>query len=314
MMRFSLRSGHFGLSWLAPLVAPLVAPLALSLLAIGCSQPLMLKETHRGVVQGREIVKGEPVYKIGKPYEIRKKTYTPRVDYNYKETGIASWYGPKFHNRRTANNEIFDETLMTAAHRTLPLPSYVFVTNLQNNRTVRLRVNDRGPFAKGRIIDLSRQAARVLGFEKQGTTLVHVQILGKDSKRLAEQMRRGGSASLYGRGSGSSRAIASNAPVLPPAPERARAPRSAGALEASIPWKVYAQIGAFREQKSIAAASARLKALRLDLPIVEKPAPDPSLTRLLLGPLPSHDDARIESLLDRLNEAGFPESQVRVLR
>ena len=300
-MRFSLRSSAF-----------LLAHFALPLLAIGCSQPLFLKETHRGVLQGREIVKGEPVYKIGNPYKIRGKTYTPRVDYNYKETGIASWYGPKFHNRRTANNEIFDETLVTAAHRTMPLPSYAFVTNLQNNRTVRLRVNDRGPFAKGRIIDLSRQAARVLGFEKQGTALVHVQILGKDSKRLAEQMQRGGSASLYGKGS--SRVTASNAPSLPPAPERASAPRAAGAVESSIAWQVYAQIGAFRERQSIARASAKLKTLQLGLPIVEKPSPDPALTRLLLGPLPSYDDARIESLLDRLNEAGFPESQVRVLR
>ncbi len=302
-MKFRLRSAFLGPTFLA-----------LTLLVAGCSQPLMLRETHRGILQSREVVKGEAVYKIGNPYKIRGKTYTPRVDYKYKETGIASWYGPKFHNRRTANNEIFDENALTAAHRTLPLPSYVLVTNLQNNRTVRLRVNDRGPFAKGRIIDLSKQAARVLGFEKQGTALVHVQILGKDSKRLAEQMRRGGSASLYTRGSSSSRAIASNTTALPRPQKTVSAPRSAGAIEASIPWKVYAQIGAFREQKSIANASTKLRTLQLGLPIVEKPSPDPALTRLLLGPLPSYDDARIESLLDRLNDAGFPESQVRVLR
>ncbi len=301
---------------------PFLAAAFVVLSLVGCGQSLYLRETHRGVVQGREIVKGEPVYKIGNPYRIRGKLYTPRVNYAYKETGISSWYGPKFHNRRTANNEIFNENAMTAAHRTLPLPSYILVTNLQNNRSVRLRVNDRGPFAKGRILDVSKKAARVLGFEKQGTTLVHVQILGKESRRLAEQMERGGKATLYGE-----RRSASLAPsILPQAQAQTQAavPKINTAANTAATtsivgqvkegWKVYAQIGAFREQGSLTRARNKLQSLGWGLPVITKPAPDPTLTRLLLGPLQAYDDAKIESLLDRLHAAGFPDAQVRVLR
>ncbi len=294
---------------------PFLAAAFVVLSLVGCGQSLYLRETHRGVVQGREIVKGEPVYKIGNPYRIRGTLYTPRVNYAYKETGISSWYGPKFHNRRTANGEIFNENAMTAAHRTLPLPSYILVTNLQNNRSVRLRVNDRGPFAKGRILDVSKKAARVLGFEKKGTTLVHVQILGKESKRLAEQMERGGKATLYGE-----RKTASLAPSILPqaqaAVPKAKPAASTTALVGQVKagWQVYAQIGAFREQASLTRARNKLQSLGWELPVVTKPAPDPTLTRLLLGPLQAYDDAKIESLLDRLHTAGFPDAQVRVLR
>ena len=278
----------------------------------GCSRPLYLREAHRGVVQGRDIVKGEPVYKIGNPYRIRGKLYTPRVNYAYKETGISSWYGPKFHNRRTANNEIFDENAMTAAHRTLPMPSYILVTNLQNNRSARLRVNDRGPFAKGRILDVSRKASQVLGFEKQGTTLVHVQILGKESRRLAEQMKRGGKATLYG-----GRRTAAIAPSIVPQAQAAQ-PRSANVAataRAKGPgWQVYAQVAAFRQQPSLERARSKLQSLGWNLPVTTKPASDASLTRLLLGPLQNYDDPKIEALLDRLHNAGFPDAQVRVLR
>ena len=294
-------------------LAGLAFALALVVLSLaGCGQSLYLRESHRGIVQGREVVKGEPIYKIGNPYRIRGKLYTPRVDYGYKETGISSWYGPKFHNRRTANSEIFNENAMTAAHRTLPLPSYILVTNLQNNRSARLRVNDRGPFAKGRILDVSKKAARVLGFEKQGTTLVHVQILGKESKRLAEQMKRGGKATLYGE-----RRLASLAPSIVPQAQAQTQPQAAvrsANTATGTAWKVYAQIGAFQKPSSIERARNKLQSLGWGLPVITKPTPDPTLTRLLLGPLPNYDDAKIESLLDRLLEAGFPESQVRVLR
>ena len=293
-------------------LAGLAFALALVVLSLaGCGQSLYLRESHRGIVQGREVVKGEPIYKIGNPYRIRGKLYTPRVDYGYKETGISSWYGPKFHNRRTANSEVFNENAMTAAHRTLPLPSYILVTNLQNNRSARLRVNDRGPFAKGRILDVSKKAARVLGFEKQGTTLVHVQILGKESKRLAEQMKRGGRATLYGE-----RRLASLAPSIVPQAQAAVPPAKTATAKgaADAGWKIYAQIGAFQKPSSIERARNKLQSLGWGLPVITKPAPDPTLTRLLLGPLQNYDDAKIESLLDRLFEAGFPESQVRVLR
>jgi rare lipoprotein A len=123
-------------------------------------------------------------YKVGKPYQISGKWYYPAEDYQYVETGIASWYGPNFHGKSTANGEVFDQNLITAAHRTLPLPSAVRVTNLENGRTIMLRVNDRGPFARGRIIDVSRRAAQLLGFEKNGTAKVRVDVLPDESRRL----------------------------------------------------------------------------------------------------------------------------------
>ena len=128
---------------------------------------------------------GGSVYKVGKPYSINGVWYYPKVDYAYTETGIASWYGPNFHGKKTANGEIFDMNRVSAAHRTLPMPSIVRVTNLNSGRTLVIRVNDRGPFAHGRIIDLSRRAAQLLGFERAGTAPVRVAILAEESRQIA---------------------------------------------------------------------------------------------------------------------------------
>lgn len=128
---------------------------------------------------------GEPGYKVGKPYRINGVWYYPAVDYDYSETGIASWYGAKFHGKRTANGEIYDMNELTAAHRTLPLPSLVRVTNLENGRSLVLRVNDRGPFARGRIIDVSRRAAGLLDFRSRGTAKVRVEVLPEESLKVA---------------------------------------------------------------------------------------------------------------------------------
>lgn len=120
--------------------------------------------------------------KIGKPYTIRGKTYRPKDERDYRETGMASWYGPNFHGRPTANGERFDQYAMSAAHRTLPLPSWVRVENLENGREVTVRVNDRGPFAHDRIIDLSRAAAREIDLEHAGVARVAVTRVYPDSK------------------------------------------------------------------------------------------------------------------------------------
>jgi rare lipoprotein A len=116
--------------------------------------------------------------KIGKPYQINGEWYFPRMVDRYREIGVASWYGLPFHGRQTANGEIYDMHGMTAAHPTLPLPSLARVTNLENGRSIKVRINDRGPFAKKRIIDLSRRAAWELGFKEQGTAEVEVVYLG----------------------------------------------------------------------------------------------------------------------------------------
>ena len=123
-------------------------------------------------------------YKVGNPYKIMGKWYYPKEDYSYSEVGMASWYGADFHAKTTANGEKYDMNSLTAAHRTLPLPSIVKVTNLENGRSLVLRVNDRGPYAKGRIIDVSKRASQLLGFHTQGTTKVRVEIMEKESKAL----------------------------------------------------------------------------------------------------------------------------------
>ena len=126
-----------------------------------------------------------PTYKVGDPYHIDGLWYYPKVDYHYDETGYASWYGPKFHGRPTANGERFDMNMVSAAHKTLPMPSFVRVTNLENGRALTVRINDRGPFVRGRIIDMSRRGAELLGFKKQGTARVRVTILPELSKQAA---------------------------------------------------------------------------------------------------------------------------------
>jgi rare lipoprotein A len=136
---------------------------------------------------------GTGTYKIGQPYQIGGEWYYPREDYNYDETGIASWYGADFHGQRTANGEMFNKNELTAAHKTLPLPTLARVTNLDNGRSIVVRINDRGPFSGSRIIDMSQRAAQLLGFEQQGTARVRVQVLADESKAIADAMRHYGS-------------------------------------------------------------------------------------------------------------------------
>ena len=153
----------------------------------GCAESRLLIHSAKritGAAEPEEPMRGGR-YKVGKPYRIGKVWYYPKVDYAYVETGIGSWYGPQFDGRDTANGETFDMNSVSAAHRTLPLPSIVRVVNLDNGRALNVRVNDRGPFARGRIIDLSRRAAQLLGFEKQGTAKVRVEILAAESQKLA---------------------------------------------------------------------------------------------------------------------------------
>ena len=119
------------------------------------------------------------VYKVGNPYEQDGIWYYPREQPDYDETGVASWYGAQFHGKHTSNGEIFDSNALTAAHRTLPMPVNVRVTNLENGRSLVVQINDRGPFARGRIIDVSKHAAELLGFYTTGTAKVRVTYLGR---------------------------------------------------------------------------------------------------------------------------------------
>src|SRR5262245_23787870 len=132
----------------------------------------------RVIPVGQPIPKGGGFYKVGDPYRIDGVLFTPAEDPTYDRTGIASFYAEDFHGRRTSNGEIFDMWALTAAHPTLPLPSYVYVSNLDNGRTLLVRVNDRGPYARGRVIDVSRATARYLGFETHGIARVRVRYAG----------------------------------------------------------------------------------------------------------------------------------------
>lgn len=136
-------------------------------------------------------------YKVGNSYDIQGRRYQPKETFNHTETGMASWYGPGFHNKRTANGEIFDENELTAAHRTLQLPSIIRVINLANGRSVILRVNDRGPFARDRILDVSKRAASLLGFKDKGTTKIRLEVLGDASREVAERSKQGYSTKGY---------------------------------------------------------------------------------------------------------------------
>ena len=145
-------------------LARMAALVVLGLLAAACATQV-------------EPTKG--TYKVGSSYQINGVWYYPQDDPNYDQTGIASWYGDPFHGRKTANGETFDKNLITAAHPTLPMPTIARVTNLENGRSIIVRINDRGPFAKGRIIDLSQKSAQLLGFEQAGVAKVRVQYVGR---------------------------------------------------------------------------------------------------------------------------------------
>ncbi len=183
----------------------LVLGLAASLLA-GCAQNADTFVSNRATNTKRNhgfasaaadpfAGKGSPTYKggqipfgggnvqVGKPYQVAGRWFYPKDQPGYDKVGMASWYGADFHRRKTANGEWFDMETLTAAHPTLPLPSYAVVTNLENGRNVVVRVNDRGPFVGTRIVDLSKRAADTLGYRNKGKTKVRMRLLGPAPKQ-----------------------------------------------------------------------------------------------------------------------------------
>jgi rare lipoprotein A len=151
----------------------------------------------RVVQLGEPVPKGGGTYRLGKPYVVSGRTYSPEENSNYRAEGIASWYGEDFHGRQTANGEVYDMQSISAAHPTLPIPSYARVTNLKNQRSIIVRINDRGPYHADRLIDVSARAAQLLDFQSNGTTQVRVEYVGRaslagsDDTRLEATLRRG---------------------------------------------------------------------------------------------------------------------------
>lgn len=285
-------------------------------------------------------------YKVGAPYKIKGKWYYPKEDFAYSEMGIASWYGSYFHGRATANGETYDMNDLTAAHKTLQMPSVVRVTNLENGRSLKLRVNDRGPFVDGRIIDVSRRASQLLGFHDQGIAKVKVEILADESKVLA---------GLAPSQSGKSNTVATSARTQSPTfttahvaavptyrgtlqtaayspqsvsvPQRSRAagspparsigvqaPAPATAAEREVrPVErygvrdIYVQAGAFSHVDKAETVRAQLRNVGpVTISAVQREGRD--LFRVRVGPLASEDEA--DRLLAAVVRAGFSTSHV----
>jgi rare lipoprotein A len=277
---------------------------------------------------------GVATYKVGQPYQINGVWYYPAEDLTYDETGIASWYGEDFRGKYTANGEVFDINALTAAHRTLPMPSVVQVTNLDNGRSIELRVNDRGPFARGRIIDVSRRAAQLLGFESPGTAKVRVKILAPESIQ----------AKLVALQQGGATPIVESAPPLPvvavaterlatppgvrvakndlplpppdPAPQPLVPPHLAvPPLPAQVttvavrPTNIYVQAGAFAQAENALRLKAKLTQLG-NVNVTDTTVNGTNLYRVRIGPIGSVDEA--DRLLDRVVDSGVPEARIVV--
>ena len=246
-----------------------------------------------------------PAYKIGDPYQIDDVWYRPAVDYTYVETGIASWYGADFHNRATANGETYNMDLVTAAHRTLPLPSMVQVTNLENGRSLKVRVNDRGPFARGRIIDMSKRGAELLGFKQQGTAKVRVEILAEESRQLA-----GVSPGEALPPTSKPVVLASTAAATHPLPT-ATVPAAEPVVTTELvePTQMFIQAGAFARYENATSVSSRLEAIG-EAKVVPVSVGELELYRVRLGPLANVEEA--DAKLDEVVKAGYPEARLIV--
>jgi rare lipoprotein A len=298
-------------------------------LLAGCGTP---PESRRAA---SAVTEEHGVYKVGQPYQINGVWYYPSEDLSYDETGIASWYGEDFHGKYTANGEVFDLNALTAAHRTLPMPSIVQVTNLDNGRSLKLRVNDRGPYSRGRIIDVSRRAAQLLGFESPGTAKVRVRILAPDSIQ----------AKLVALNQGGSQPIVESAaplPVAPVATERLSTPPGVKVAKTDLPLpppapvqptslppavvappplpaqvttvavrttSIYVQAGAFAQPENALRLKAKLTPLG-NVNVSGATVNGASLYRVRIGPIPSVDEA--DRVLERVVDSGVPEARIVV--
>jgi rare lipoprotein A len=159
-----------------------------------------VSSSPRVVAFGEPVPKGGGTYRVGKPYTVAGRVYVPEEDVNYREEGLASWYGDDFHGRLTANGEVFDMASLSAAHPTLPMPCYARVTNLSNGKSLIVRVNDRGPYHGNRLMDVSSRAAELLEFKGNGVARVRVEYVGRaplegsDDRQLVATLRTGAPA------------------------------------------------------------------------------------------------------------------------
>lgn len=249
-----------------------------------------------------------------KPYKIKGERYTPQRYYNYDKTGVASYYGGTdvFHGRRTSTGEVFSMYGLTAAHKTLPLPCVVRVTNVENGRSIKLIVNDRGPFCKNRIIDVSRKAAKILGFYRKGTAKVNIQTCVDDSVRFAKQYR----LNTQGKQIGNNPNVSSKVSTLKVGKKQASNTKKKKVSHSSDGVKsvklngIYVQAGTFNHLNDCNKLRRYLK-LMLNMqqvksvPVVVK---QKQMYRVVLGPLKSSRAA--EALIKRMRMGGHRDAIV----
>ena len=224
--------------------------------------------------------------KVGNPYKVAGVWYYPKEEPYYDEVGHASWYGRDFHGKKTANGEIYNMNSLTAAHKTLPMPSYVKVTNLDNNRSIVLRVNDRGPFVAGRLIDVSRRAAQLLGFQKQGVTRVRIQATDENG-RIAR-------APSSGRRVASNQTNTQRAPVNTP--------------QASGSETHFVQIGSFSSQENADIQANQLRKSGHPARVQRQVQGGRIFWRVRIGPYPGRRQA--QDRLDRVVADGFYDARI----
>ena len=291
-----------------------------------CATP---KYATRGPMGAAPSAAGPKGYKIGQPYQVAGIWYVPKDEPNYDKEGIASWYGEAFHMKATADGETFDMNQFSAAHTTLPLPSIVEVTNLDNGRKLRVRVNDRGPFVDNRIIDLSRAAAAELGYDRKGLAHVRVKYIGPAplggpdagiryaaaSPAAVAPMASAASAAPIAMAPAESIQVASLAPPTPIAAaplapltgSALGAPRSAAlvAVQAGPAFRI--QAGAFSDQGNAQRAAAQLSTTgTATIEPIQRGGT--TLYRVMLpGPA---DEAEAYALRDRVASIGFADARV----
>ena len=322
----------------APLPA-LVALMAGMVLVSGCAETELAVHAAKTVAAAQEPTQGERQVireRIRtaslKPYQIKGQWYYPSIDPDYDETGIASWYGEPFHGRPTATGERYDQNAVSAAHKTLPLPSTVRVTNLENGRVLQVRVNDRGPFVQGRIIDLSRRAAQLLGFETQGIARVRVEVVGigdgefvMQASTISHEESGGVSAAPRDQvavtalpppdGAGGSAAVAASTPTPRPAPVRVAPAGIDGGTPATVttvpvrPTSIFVQAGSFTNFENANRLRARLSTVG-PVSISQVLVNDRDFFRVRLGPLDDVDSA--DRLLDAVLSAGADDARIIV--
>ena len=231
--------------------------------------------------------------KTGKPYRIADQWYTPmKTVGNYDETGVASWYGTKFHGLLTANGETYDMHSLSAAHKTLPLPTLMRVTNMENGRTIIVRVNDRGPFVKDRLIDLSYAAANALGYADQGTAHVRVQSLEITPSPIKETLALG--VKLKAADQPNTITVSS--------PETLSLPVTAAS------GKIFVQLGAFGSKENASRLQGQLASNFPEAHTIAIHIADKTLYRVRIGPF--EDMVKIEQTVLSLQQKGFDKPMV----